>query len=224
VTSGIGVSLINPGFVETPLTAQKPVPHARADQPRSRRRRRSWTAGRGGTSKSISPRFTLWMKALQPAAVPHVLCRHPPLHRAYERRRRTHRGVLCGAGPADLTRLGDFYTPDAYFKDPFNEVRGVAAIQGIFRHMFDALDTPRFVITSRVVDGDQCFLVWEFRFAFKSLSQGRAAGGPRRLASDTGPDGRIQSHRDYWDAAEELYEKLPLVGGLMRWLKRRSNS
>jgi steroid delta-isomerase len=27
-------------------------------------------------------------------------------------------------------------------------------------------------------------------------------------------------HRDYWDAAEELYEKLPLVGALMRWLKR----
>ena len=36
--------------------------------------------------------------------------------------------------------------------------------------------------------------------------------------------GRITLHRDYWDAAEELYEKLPLVGGLMRWLKRRANT
>ena len=79
---------------------------------------------------------------------------------------------FAALGPSDLTRLGDFYTPDAYFKDPFNEVRGVAAIQGIFHHMFDALDTPRFVITSRMVDGDQCFLVWEFRFAFKSFRKG----------------------------------------------------
>jgi hypothetical protein len=31
-------------------------------------------------------------------------------------------------------------------------------------------------------------------------------------------------HRDYWDAAEELYEKLPVVGSLMRWLKRQANS
>ena len=31
-------------------------------------------------------------------------------------------------------------------------------------------------------------------------------------------------HRDYWDAAEELYEKLPLLGALMRWLKRRVNA
>ena len=36
-----------------------------------------------------------------------------------------------------------------------------------------------------------------------------------------GADGRVVVHRDYWDAAEELYEKLPLVGALMRWLKRR---
>jgi steroid Delta-isomerase len=37
-------------------------------------------------------------------------------------------------------------------------------------------------------------------------------------------DGRIADHRDYWDAAEELYEKLPGVGALMRWFKRRANS
>jgi steroid delta-isomerase len=30
-------------------------------------------------------------------------------------------------------------------------------------------------------------------------------------------------HRDYWDAAEELYEKLPVLGSVMRWLKARAN-
>ena len=33
--------------------------------------------------------------------------------------------------------------------------------------------------------------------------------------------GHITSHRHYWDAAGELYEKLPVIGGLMRWLKRK---
>jgi steroid delta-isomerase len=37
-------------------------------------------------------------------------------------------------------------------------------------------------------------------------------------------DGRIAQHRDYWDAAEELYEKLPVIGGLMRWMRRRGQS
>ncbi|MGO1254794.1 MAG: nuclear transport factor 2 family protein, partial [Alcaligenes aquatilis] len=30
--------------------------------------------------------------------------------------------------------------------------------------------------------------------------------------------------RDYWDAAEELYAKLPLLGLLMRWLRRKVSS
>jgi hypothetical protein len=34
----------------------------------------------------------------------------------------------------------------------------------------------------------------------------------------------VSLHRDYWDAAEELYEKLPVVGSVMRWLKRRANT
>jgi ketosteroid isomerase-like protein len=125
--------------------------------------------------------------------------------------------------PADVARMGAFYTADVTFKDPFNEVRGLPEVQRIFTHMYEALDNPRFVITGRVVDGAQCFLVWEFRFAFRNFHKGVEqvvrGGSHMQLA----PDGRIASHRDYWDAAEELYEKLPLVGGLMRWLKRRAN-
>ena len=32
--------------------------------------------------------------------------------------------------------------------------------------------------------------------------------------------GLVQEHRDYWDTAEELYEKLPVLGVLMRGLRR----
>ena len=126
--------------------------------------------------------------------------------------------------PDNLDRLAEHYTADARFKDPFNEVRGVAAIRAIFAHMFVSLDGPHFVVTERVVDGGQAFLAWEFRFRFKRFDTQTAqvirGGSHLRLA----PDGRVSDHRDYWDAAEELYEKLPGVGAVMRWLKRRANT
>ena len=125
--------------------------------------------------------------------------------------------------PQDLPRLAEIYTPDARFKDPFNEVQGVAAITRIFEHMFVSLEDPRFVIRDRVVQGDQCFLSWDFMFRMKRFSrveQVIRGGSHLRLAAD----GRITDHRDYWDAAEELYEKLPVVGALMRWLKKHANS
>lgn len=126
--------------------------------------------------------------------------------------------------PDDVARIDAFYAVNARFKDPFNDVQGVPAIQQIFRHMFVALQQPRFVVTGRVVQGQQCFLTWDFLFAFKNFDKGvtqTVHGASHLVLDDTG---RITLHRDYWDAAEELYEKLPVVGGLMRWLKRRANS
>ena len=125
--------------------------------------------------------------------------------------------------PADVSRLAEFYAPDARFKDPFNEVQGVPAIARVFAHMFVALDAPRFVVRDIVVDGEQCFLTWDFLFRFKRFSRDeQVVRGGSHLRFDA--QGRVALHRDYWDAAEELYEKLPVVGSLMRWLKRRANS
>jgi steroid delta-isomerase len=124
--------------------------------------------------------------------------------------------------PADVQRLGEIYTADARFKDPFNEVQGVPAIQRVFEHMFTALIEPRFVIRDALCEGDQCFLSWDFLFRMRRFNpdeQCIRGATHLRLAAD----GRIAEHRDYWDAAEELYEKLPAVGTLMRWLKRRAN-
>lgn len=123
--------------------------------------------------------------------------------------------------PSDVARLGEFYCQDAYFKDPFNEVQGLAAVQHIFSHMFESLDQPRFFVTRQMHQGIECWLAWEFHFRFRSRGSGpQVVRGASHLLLAT--DGRIQAHRDYWDAAEEVYEKLPLLGTLMRWLKRRA--
>lgn len=122
--------------------------------------------------------------------------------------------------PEALPQLGACYAPDARFKDPFNHVRGVAAITQVFTHMFATLERPRFVVLERLVQGDRACLTWEFHFRLRRWRPqvDQCIRGATMLHFDA--DGRVASHRDYWDAAEELYEKLPGVGTLMRWLKR----
>mgnify|MGYP000325976234 CR=1 FL=1 len=128
--------------------------------------------------------------------------------------------------PSDVAQLAEFYTADARFKDPFNDVQGTAAIARIFSHMFDTLNAPRFVITQQVQQGAQCFVTWDFSFSVARMKGGatQTIRGATQfvLREDTGV-WRIAVHRDYWDAAEELYEKLPLLGHLMRWLKAQAN-
>jgi limonene-1,2-epoxide hydrolase len=126
-----------------------------------------------------------------------------------------------GLSPDDVARLGELYAQQAYFKDPFNEVHGVPAIAQIFEHMYVQVDAPRFVIREVVAQGDDAFLTWDFRFRLRRLRRDELlVRGASHLKFDA--DGRITYHRDYWDAAEELYEKLPVLGGLMRLLKRQA--
>jgi steroid Delta-isomerase len=120
-------------------------------------------------------------------------------------------------GPAALPRLAELYASDARFIDPFNDVQGTAAIERIFRHMFSQLQQPRFVVHSAAVQDDAAFLTWDFLFR-RGAQDMRIHGATRLLFN---PQGRVQLHRDYWDAAHELYEQLPLLGALMRWLRRR---
>jgi steroid Delta-isomerase len=125
--------------------------------------------------------------------------------------------------PQALDRLGEVYATDGRFKDPFNEVQGVEAIREVFAHMYRALDEPHFVVHEAVTEADQCFLTWDFRFRFKRFTPDlQTVRGASHLRFDA--QGRIALHRDYWDVAEELYEKLPAVGALMRWLKTRARS
>jgi steroid delta-isomerase len=123
--------------------------------------------------------------------------------------------------PGSLKRLGEVYCADAHFKDPFNEVQGLGAIEAIFAAMFETLESPRFVVVQAARDGQRAFLVWEFHF--RSC---RIAGGAEQCIHgaswlEFNAEARVARHRDYWDAAEELYEKLPAIGTLMRWLKSR---
>lgn len=129
--------------------------------------------------------------------------------------------TLTETSVADLPLI---YAPGARFKDPFNEVKGCASIAAIFAHMFVALEAPRFVVIERISQGQQCFLSWEFRFKFKNYQQTteQVILGASHIVFNE--QGLVSLHRDYWDAAEELYEKLPIVGSVMRWLKRRANT
>ena len=124
-------------------------------------------------------------------------------------------------GPADLRRLDEVYAADAYFRDPFNEVTGFSEIARIFGAMFEHLDDVRFEILEVVADPSGAMLTWNMRYRVRRWRprETQAIHGATHLRF--APDGRIAYHRDYWDAANELYAKLPMIGPVMRWLRRK---
>lgn len=119
-----------------------------------------------------------------------------------------------------LDQISDIYDECAWFKDPFNQVQGVAGIKRIFTHMFATVGQPQFVVDTAFSAGEQAFLAWQFSFRRSGrTSQAIVVRGASHVVFNQ--QGKVCSHRDYWDAAEELYEKLPVLGAVMRLLRNK---
>ncbi len=121
--------------------------------------------------------------------------------------------------PASLSGIDRCYADEVRFKDPFNDVRGMLAIRAIFEHMFTTLVEPRFDVLEAVTEGNQAFLTWDLSFQLRRGSARLRIHGATHLRFAA--DGRVVLHRDYWDAAEELYAKMPVLGLLMRRLQKK---
>lgn len=125
--------------------------------------------------------------------------------------------------PESVADIQKHYADNAFFKDPFNEVEGIAAISGIFSKMFVQVNNPRFVVHTAFESGSEVFLGWHFLFEMQRFKKGQVQVVRGASHVQLNDSGLVQSHRDYWDAAEELYEKIPVLGGLMRWIKKQGH-
>lgn len=126
--------------------------------------------------------------------------------------------------PQTLDEIGEVYADDAHFKDPFNDVVGIDQIRAIYAHMFENLTNPRFEITQVIEQAERsgkasfhAFVAWQFKFDWRGQSFD-IPGGTRFAIND---QQLVTDHVDYWDVAAGLYERLPLIGAVLKRLRKR---
>jgi len=119
--------------------------------------------------------------------------------------------------PESLERVGEMYAQDALFVDPFNQLTGLTSVRSVYQHMFDTLKQPRFIVTTIVERERDGFMTWDFLFECRGQAQ-QISGCTQFELND---QGLIVLHRDYWDAAQQVYEKIPLLGSVMRMIRRK---
>ena len=121
--------------------------------------------------------------------------------------------------------LDDFqsiYVKKVHFKNPFDEFYDVAALYHFIQQLYQKVDDPKLVITEYVSDRKIIYLKWTFHFCFHEKQENHSIEGVSRIVCDT--EGKILEHTDYWDAAKNIYETLPLLGSLIRWVKKKIRS
>ena len=117
--------------------------------------------------------------------------------------------------PETLPRMSEFYCEKLYFKDPFHVIKTESDLQKYMGKAFTKLKNARFVFQHSLVENDNAVLIWDFEF--------RIAGRDFKIHGNSWikwtADGKIEFHRDYWDLSEEVWEKIPGFGLLIKALK-----
>ena len=119
---------------------------------------------------------------------------------------------------SDLSQLRTIYADNIVFKDPVHEIRGLVELEDYFMSMCADLSDCRFEYLDELVTEDAAYVKWMMHFKHPRLGN--------RLISVRGVShlkigDKIEFHEDFYDMGAMLYEQLPVLGNVTRWLRMR---
>lgn len=117
--------------------------------------------------------------------------------------------------------LGKLLSPEVRFRDPMHDVKGIDEVKRVYLRLFDMVDSPRFRVTHSACAEDLCFLRWHFTCRPRLFGRGHPWIVEAVTALRFDPAGRVVEQADYWDAGQYLYERLHMIGPLVRFFRKR---
>lgn len=120
------------------------------------------------------------------------------------------------------TLLAETYADDIYFNDTLKAVRGLETLAHYLQESAEAVEDCRVQIheTTRTEHGEH-LVRWSMMIRFRKLRRGVDTWtvGMSHLRFDA--QGRVVYHQDYWNAADGLFQHIPLLGTAIAAIKRR---
>ncbi len=129
------------------------------------------------------------------------------------------RSVYMQFNSKTLSQLPEIYAEDIQFRDPFHAINGLSGLTIYFESMMKDLIECRFEFHHSVELPSEAVLFWTMHYSHKKIAGGQLleiSGSSHLKFND-----KVFFHRDYFDAGAMLYEHLPLVGGIIGFIKRR---
>lgn len=120
----------------------------------------------------------------------------------------------------NLSRLGELYREDIEFRDPLHRIHGLPALRSYFTQLYANVQDINYEFHGAdEARPGQGYLRWTLHFRHPRLN----GNHPIHLdgCSHLKWTDRVYFHQDYFDAGALLYEHVPVLGGLIGWLKGR---
>ncbi|WP_102531381.1 nuclear transport factor 2 family protein [Shewanella sp. 10N.286.52.B9] len=121
-----------------------------------------------------------------------------------------------------LHLLNQVYSDEIIFQDPLHKVEGIENLSLYFANLYANVDHIEFDIKEVSCSHQQAAVFWAMHYRHSKLNNGQlitVEGMSQLKFSD-----KITAHRDYFDLGSMLYEQLPLVGRLIKFIKNKASA
>lgn len=121
----------------------------------------------------------------------------------------------------NLSLLEKVYHENITFIDPLHYVEGFDALTHYFTGLYEQLSQCDFVINNVLIQNNEAAIYWTMTYQHRTLNKGKSVtvSGHSHIK---GSQDKVFFHRDYLDVGAMLYEQLPVVGRVIKWIKHKA--
>lgn len=124
--------------------------------------------------------------------------------------------VFARLTPDAVMPLAEVYATDVVFEDPLHRVEGLPALAAYFARLNARVESAEFAFGTQVVGDGGAALTWTMTVRTRRPRQVIVVPGVSVLRFGD----RVTHQRDYFDVGAMLYERLPVLGWVLRRFKR----
>lgn len=122
----------------------------------------------------------------------------------------------------NLEVLVELYDDKIHFQDPVVTVDGLQALNKYYQHAYSQVNYIKFNFTDIISHENTHTCQWDMEININRLNSGKSylvQGASVIRFSETSQ--KVIYHRDYLDLGALIYEKVPVMGSLVRAFKKK---
>ncbi len=121
--------------------------------------------------------------------------------------------------------VDEFYDENVHFCDPMVDLKNRQQAKQYYVNLYQNVQSISWSFSAEINQGMDCALVWKMTLIAKALNGGKPVIVEGvSVIKFGGKEGKAIYHRDYFDMGAFVYEGLPVLGGLVRFVKAKMAS
>jgi hypothetical protein len=111
------------------------------------------------------------------------------------------------------------YAEKFFFSDTVVTIHNRQSLLRYLKQTQHNVDSIKFKALDVVENGKDSYVRWLMQTRFKIMGQSLDIESIGMSHLRFNEDDKIILHQDYWDSMQGFYQHIPIIGGLLRWIK-----